>query len=125
MSQFPCPCCGYLVFSEGPGSYEICDICGWEDDQVQLEFATNAVGANHVSLVDGQRNFASFGASKERSRDYVRRPSATDVREAGWRPIDLSQDHFEDLSNRSAPRAPTKDERLYYWRTTFWRNSTR
>jgi Protein of unknown function (DUF4240)/Cysteine-rich CPCC len=27
----PCPCCGYLTVDE-PGSWEICDICGWEDD---------------------------------------------------------------------------------------------
>lgn len=23
---YPCPCCGYLVFEEGPGSYDICPI---------------------------------------------------------------------------------------------------
>ena len=35
----PCPCCGYLVFDEEPGSYSICPICYWEDDAVQLQLA--------------------------------------------------------------------------------------
>ncbi|MGW7410740.1 CPCC family cysteine-rich protein, partial [Streptomyces sp. NPDC054833] len=31
-SLYPCPCCGYLVLEDGPGWYEICRICRWEDD---------------------------------------------------------------------------------------------
>jgi rubrerythrin len=36
--KYPCPGCGYLVFDEPPGSYEICPICFWEDDLAQLRF---------------------------------------------------------------------------------------
>lgn len=32
---FPCVVCGCHVFHEPPGSYEICPVCGWEDDNVQ------------------------------------------------------------------------------------------
>jgi hypothetical protein len=28
---YSCPCCGHLTLSER-GGYEICDVCGWEDD---------------------------------------------------------------------------------------------
>jgi hypothetical protein len=125
MKRYPCPCCGYLVFDQGPGSYDICPICFWEDDAVQLEFATNGGGANRVSLVDGQRNFAALGACEEAAVAHVRPPLQADRREATWRPIDLERDQFEDWGNRAAPRAPEHDERLYYWRNTFWRNSTR
>ena len=32
-SLFPCPCCGYKTLSESAsGTYEICEICFWEDD---------------------------------------------------------------------------------------------
>jgi anaerobic ribonucleoside-triphosphate reductase len=31
-ARWPCPCCGYQVFTGPPGSYEICPVCGWEDD---------------------------------------------------------------------------------------------
>ncbi|WP_241494482.1 CPCC family cysteine-rich protein [Pseudomonas asplenii] len=30
--MFTCPCCGYAVFEEPPGSHDICPICFWEDD---------------------------------------------------------------------------------------------
>jgi len=62
---YPCPCCGYLVFGDLPGSYGICPICFWEDDLSQLRFPMTG-GANHVTLVDGQRNFIGaprFGGS--------------------------------------------------------------
>src|ERR1700676_3036143 len=47
--KHPCPCCGYRVLEE-PGAYEICPICGWEDDVSQLRFATMPGGANRPSL---------------------------------------------------------------------------
>jgi hypothetical protein len=63
---FPCPCCGYLTFSEKPGSYEICPICFWEDDQVQVRWPTLARGANKLSLAEAQKTFAAIGACEER-----------------------------------------------------------
>lgn len=51
--MYPCPVCGYLTFAEPPGSYEICPVCGWEDDALQLEFATTlAGGANSLTLFE-------------------------------------------------------------------------
>ena len=38
VEKLPCPCCGYLVFDEPVGSFDICPICDWEDDDVQLRF---------------------------------------------------------------------------------------
>jgi hypothetical protein len=46
---FPCPCCHAPVVSE-PGGFEICPICGWEDDPVQSVDASYAGGANELSL---------------------------------------------------------------------------
>jgi hypothetical protein len=59
---YPCPCCGYLVFDRAPGSYALCPICYWEDDALQLEFATTlAGGANQLTLAAAQQSFASVG----------------------------------------------------------------
>ena len=44
-----CPCCGAKVF-EDIGEYEICDICGWEDDPLQREDHDDDLGANTLSL---------------------------------------------------------------------------
>ena len=92
--------------SKSQVSYET--ICFWEDDAVQLEFATNGGGANKVSLIEGQRNFTSFGACEESAVAQVRQPSEVDQRDPTWR-----------------ARAPQLDEQLYYWKPSFWRNSTR
>lgn len=45
----PCPCCGSLTVGE-PGSYEVCDVCGWEDDPVQFADPGYVGGANSESL---------------------------------------------------------------------------
>lgn len=32
--KYPCPVCGTLCLSEEIGSFDICPVCGWEDDYV-------------------------------------------------------------------------------------------
>jgi hypothetical protein len=54
--KYTCPCCGFFVFSEPPGSNEICSICGWEDDGVQLRYPGMSGGANSESLYHCQTN---------------------------------------------------------------------
>ena len=121
--KYPCPCCGYLVFDESPGSSEICPICFWEDDLSQLRFA-RTTGANHVSLVDAQENFIKEGVSELRFRSNVRAPTASDFREPQWRRLDLSTDTVEepvegmDYGNTY----PDDTTRLYYWRDNYWRS---
>ncbi|MBU2286006.1 MAG: hypothetical protein KKC85_06180 [Gammaproteobacteria bacterium] len=46
---FPCPCCGSHSIGE-PGSYEVCNVCGWEDDPLQSSDPNYAGGANSLSL---------------------------------------------------------------------------
>jgi hypothetical protein len=48
--RYPCPCCGNEHIEE-PGGYEICDVCGWEDDPVQSADPQFAGGANEMSLL--------------------------------------------------------------------------
>lgn len=45
----PCPCCGRPTLDE-LGAYEICEVCGWEDDPVQSSDPAYAGGANKESL---------------------------------------------------------------------------
>ena len=115
---YPCPTCGYLTFAEPPGSYDICDVCGWEDDALQLEFATTlAGGANALTLADAQAAFATRVERLTRAR-----PGATIPRdrEPSWRPVDPAHDRFPQWGEEHPRRAPASDERLYYWRPTFW-----
>ncbi len=48
--RYPCPCCGKLTLTQEPGSYEICPVCGWEDDPAQRRDPDLDGGANKRSL---------------------------------------------------------------------------
>jgi len=78
--SYPCPCCGFLVFQEPPGSYDICPFCFWEDDALQLEFATTlGGGANHPTLEQAQLNFQTLGACEQRCRHVGHQPAVAAV----------------------------------------------
>lgn len=117
---YPCPCCGYLTMGEPPGSYEICDICFWEDDAVQLRWPTWAGGANRPHLIDAQQTFLRVGAIEERFLRHVRPPAHDEPRDGGWRVIDPSVDTFESPGEKDAAW-PDDLTALYWWRPTFWR----
>lgn len=119
--RYPCPCCGALAFGEPPGSFEICEVCGWGDDVVQLRYPSLAGGANRESLIDAQ---IAYRDHRVAVGGDVLPPGLRDVacdRDSGWRVIDLHRDHFEiPFSTTSMPADRT---RLYWWRRKFWRRS--
>lgn len=49
MSKHLCPVCGKYEFEE-EGSYDICEVCGWEDDSLQMSDPEYEGGANEMSL---------------------------------------------------------------------------
>jgi hypothetical protein len=72
---YPCPCCGYLTL-DSRGNYEICAVCFWEDDGQDDHDADVVRGGPNrgLSLTQGRRNFAKFGASELRRLENVREP---------------------------------------------------
>ena len=54
--ELRCPCCGKYYFSQ-KRSYEICPVCGWEDDPVQREDPDFPGGANAESLKEAQEKY--------------------------------------------------------------------
>lgn len=111
--MYPCVCCGYLTLTEAPDNHEICPICFWEDDGLQLAQPELVGGSNHVSLLEAQANFEKTGAADARLVPLVRRPTPGDKREPGWRRIDLRLDDFDSEKDRKWPEDPTV---LYWWR---------
>ncbi len=78
-----CVCCGFPTLTEPPpGTFQICPVCFWEDDDAQFRDREYAGGANSISLAEAQDNFARFGAITEEHRAHVRAP--TD-RERSWK----------------------------------------
>lgn len=82
-----------------------------------------AGGANRVSLIDAQANFAALGESEPGVRPRVRPAGARDVRDPLWRPVDLAVDAIEDpIPGRDyGTDYPEDRSDLYYWRRNYWR----
>ncbi len=59
-----CPCCYAHSFDEA-GAYEICPICGWEDDPVQRMYKDLCGGANKMSLLQAREAFRNGGREDE------------------------------------------------------------
>ena len=86
LSNFACPCCGYKTFRHEPdGSYDICTVCFWEDDPVQLIDPDYEGGANRVSLRQAQKNFQKFGTCEEDMVKNVQPPGKDEARDENWK----------------------------------------
>lgn len=53
-----CPVCGKFEFPMH-GSFEVCEVCGWEDDPVQMEFPDEDHCANELSLNEYRKKYQS------------------------------------------------------------------
>lgn len=74
-SRFLCPCCGFRTLNrEPPGTYDLCPVCGWEDDGVQFKDPNRRGGANEESLNEARANFRQFGASSRADLPFARKP---------------------------------------------------
>jgi hypothetical protein len=119
-SKAPCPCCGRLTLDSGPNDYELCPVCFWEDDGIQLRWPTYARGANGISLVKAQVAYARTGAMDDIFLDKVRPARVDEPMDEGWFPIGDAVAMFEIYELTSSHRWPEDQTRLYWWRPNFW-----
>lgn len=85
MKKYRCPCCGYYTFEEQiDNTFEICPVCFWEDDGVQLFRSDYSGGANTPSLCEARANFKEFGACERRLIKYVRDPKEDELSGIDW-----------------------------------------
>ena len=108
---FPCPSCGFLTFSEPPGSYKICSVCGWEDDPVQLANPGLRGGANGGSLKEYQDDIL---------KDYPPNIKQVDnfQRDPEWRPLTQKECRVQDPKTGIGVHyfhAACNIEAVYYW----------
>jgi len=65
--KYTCPCCGFKTLGEEAiGTYEICELCNWEDDPIQEKDPDYEGGANGYSLREAQHFFLTEKLSTER-----------------------------------------------------------
>ncbi len=80
MEKYKCVCCGNRTLgSEPPGTFEICPVCYWEDDNVQFEDPDYPDGANNISLNEARGNYKRIGAISEEFLGNVRKPSEDEI----------------------------------------------
>ena len=78
--RLACPCCGFLTLGDlPPRSYEICEVCFWEDDPRQFESPDSDDGANGISLNEARENFEGYGASAPEYLRSVREPRRDEI----------------------------------------------
>ena len=65
MDRILCPCCGEYCMQE---KFDICPVCGWENDPVQNQDPDLAGGANKKSLNDYREEFLIL--REEEEMDY-------------------------------------------------------
>src|SRR5215203_3060761 len=108
---YPCPACGFEVFEDSIGSYEICPLCGWEDDGVQLRFPAMRGGANGESLYEWQQT-----SLKEMPIEMIERGGFN--RDKAWRPLTIEEFHeVENIPRTGLEYFLSIDgEDSYYWR---------
>lgn len=77
-ARFACPCCGYLTYpkpiDDPEMSFGICEVCFWENDNVQLDAPDHEGGANSMSLNQAKTNFLKYGAIDPCKLPFVRSP---------------------------------------------------
>ncbi len=69
--MYKCPCCqNYTLGEKPPGTFEICNICNWEDDNVQYYDLEFKGGANDSSLKEAKKlwNNGRKFINKERAK---------------------------------------------------------
>lgn len=77
---YPCACCGFLTMSESQsGTFEICPVCFWEDDNVQFNNIDFTGGANEESLRKARQNFKKFKASSSKFLKNIRAPLPNEI----------------------------------------------
>lgn len=85
------------MIEEAPGTFDICKICGWEDDHVQFDNPFYEGGANCNSLKQEQENFIKYISTKDSENNEIK--SLLDKFEYDS-PLDVSkytQIHLKDL----------------------------
>jgi len=77
-ARYACPCCGFLTLSAPPpGTFTVCPVCCWGDDDTQYRYPDYAGGANEVSLQEARLNFRLFGAASPAASRHAR-PALSD-----------------------------------------------
>lgn len=114
--KYTCVCCGHKVFDH-LFDFEICPVCGWEDDPTQIRFPIEK-GANKVCLIEAQFNFAKTGLLYEGFLNFADgKKYETDP---DWRPFDKKDKVEAKQDGVREINYPIDMTKMYYWTDKYW-----
>jgi len=113
-SEIPCPACGIKTVEDNYGSYIICSICGWEDDNVQLGNPCSKGGANGCSLAAAQEEILKVYPLDVSEVDGIKRSKH-------WRP--LNRHELEEAINQ-LKSGPWPNIGVLYENGAYWRKNS-
>lgn len=113
-----CPACGYYTVADTAyGSYNICKVCDWEDDQVQLANPALGGGANLESLIEMQAKVLALHPLYEINTSTSTKTGIR--RDPLWRPLTVAEVEACELEvNTNKMLIINKgivDPKLVYW----------
>ena len=79
--KYQCPCCEHYTLDEPDNTFQICPVCFWENDGVQLNDPDYEGGANKMSLNQARKNFKEFGVIDLQFKEHVRAPLEEELKE--------------------------------------------
>ncbi len=71
--KYQCLCCRHYTLDARPeNTFQICPVCYWEDDGIQLNDLDYEGGANEMSLKRARENYKDFGVIDLKFKEQVR-----------------------------------------------------
>lgn len=70
MIKKQCPCCDYFTL-DSRNDYEICPICFWEDDGLEINNLDEISLPNRITLKQWRENFLTYWACDKEMIDNV------------------------------------------------------
>jgi hypothetical protein len=121
MQRYTCPCCGYKTILRADTFYDLCPVCFWETDPIQLADPYYKGGANQSSLAEAQQNFILFGACEKEDVPKTRMPLADEIRDENWQTIDEKGENTEgSLFFKRQWNETTGNPKTDDWGTSFY-----
>lgn len=72
--RHPCPCCDFLTLSEPPsGTFQLCPVCWWEDDNIQFATWTTRAAQTHRACAKRARACSAAASASHASSNMPAR----------------------------------------------------
>ena len=115
VEKLPCPACGFMTVPEGSyGTFNICEVCGWEDDALQLANPGCGGGANGASMVETQvAALALYPLGETEAGGFLR--------DRAWRPLNREE---IAIAERERAERPWKNASIFSASATYWNETT-